>query len=360
MKIKINGKYYDFFNDVTIQTSLAAVASTFSFTAKYDPVNPVHKELFRPLTYFPVIFYDDDDDRLLATCTLIQHRFNSEAAPNLTLFSGYSHGGVIEDCQIPPKAYPLESNNRTLNEIATRLLNLFNIKLIIYDSAIKECNQVIEKSVAKPEETIKDYLCKIAAQKNVIISHDIHGNIIMFRPDVTALPKLYLTQENTLTMGNDVNGQGLHSDLTSIRQPAKGDGNNPFTNDYEDLPDFDSNPSSFKISSIDTVKNPLVGTFRPSVDVLSSGTFYDTITAAKNRRAAELQNIKIPFSLNYWPKVSVGDVVEVMNPEIYINNRTRMIIESTSINESGDSKTMSGVLVLPETFNGNDPKNIFA
>jgi prophage tail gpP-like protein len=365
MKIKVKGRFYDFFNDVTINTPLASIASTFAFTAHESDV-PGNAELFRPLSFHRVQFFDDDM-RLLSTGTILNHRFNEEAMPDLVYFSGYSVPGVLEDSKIPPNSYPLESNGLSLEQIARKYLKYFDIPLIVYPEVAKECAEIIEKSVATPEETIKDYLCKIAAQKNVIVSHDIYGNLIMFRPKIKESPKLFLNDTNTLNISLEVNGQNMHSHYTSIRQPTKStEDTDAFDRDYdadagESFEDSFDKPKKkgFQIESISTIRNSLVKGYRPTVDVLSSGTFYTTTTAARNKMASELENIRISFSLNYWPKVSVGDVVEIQSVRRAIPNKVRMIIDSTVISESSDQKTMSGTLVLPETFTGETPKNIF-
>lgn len=379
MQIKVNGKFYEYFNDASIATSLDAVASTFAFSGKYDPTNEVHRYLFKPLSYHKVEFFDETrlgerNKGLLSTGTVTNHSFNSAAAPNLTVLAGYSLPGVVEDCQIPFALYKkvgdteiqtvsLESIGLTLEQIIRKILKPFGLNVIVYDSVKKEAAQVIPKSVCSVEQTIKDYICKLANQKNVVVSHDIFGNLILFRPDIKAAPKLFLNQENTLTMSLNIDGQNIHSHITTVRQPTKNtDNSNPYasTNNAKSLSgDSDTADKTLKISSMDTVTNPLVGTFRPMIDILSSGTFYDTHRAAQNKRAAELKNIKIPFTLNYWPTVSVGDVIEVQNPEIFINNKVKMILESSVISENAESKTMSGVLVMPETFTGETPVNIF-
>lgn len=364
MKIKVNDKIYQYFDSVSINTSLTAVASTFTFLAYYDPDNDTHKEIFLPLS-FPRVQFFDDDDTLLSTGTLVHNDMTSSAEPSLAQASGYSVGGIMEDCTIPYSAYPLESNNQSLKQIATRFLKLLGVNLIVYDIVKAKCDEIIEKSVATPEQTVKEYLTKIAAQKNVIISHDIYGNVIMFRPDIKGEPKLRIQPENGVSMRLSVNGQAVHSELTSIRQPTKGDGSNAFEKDYSNLtndPDFPTGDTSksFKVSSVTTIKNPLVKAYRPSVDVLSSGTFYDTDTAVKQRRAKELENISIEFSMAYWPKISIGDIIEVYNPEIRINQWTRFVLSTTNISEDAKEKTMRGTLVLPETFTGEVPKNPFS
>lgn len=362
MRIKVQGKYYDYFDEFAIQTTLASVASTFGFRAYFDVNNPVHRILFKPLSYSTVQFYDDGDKgRLLSTGTILSHNMSEEAKPDLTQISGYSKSGIIEDCQISSKHYPLESNNLSLEQIAKKYCTPLGVNVIIYESVAKDCAETIKKSVARPEQTVKDYLTKIAAQKNVIISHDVNGNLIMFRPVISRKAALSITPTDGVRISLDINGQGIHSDLTSIRQPEKStDSSNPFTKNYNNQPNFGEEEAKFKIQSISTVKNPLVGIFRPSVDVLSSGTFYNTLTAAKNRMASELENIQFSVNLGYWPNVSVGDVVEITAPNLFIRKPTKLVVSSTVISQNSKSKSWAGTLVLPETFTGETPKNIFA
>ncbi len=363
MKAKVNNLYFLYFNEVIIDTRLDTVASTFTFFAKYDPDIPGHKELFKPLSYAKIEFFDDDD-RLLSTGRIVRWSSKSTSEPNLWQLSGYSLPGVLDDCQIPYNLYPLESNYKNLAQITDRLLKPFDLKNIVYDIVTKECAQAIAKTVAKPEETIKDYICSVANQKNVVVSHDIHGNLIMFRPDVKGKPKLTLTSENTLTMELDVDGTRIHSHITTLRQPSRG-GNpdeafgsiNINVKSFDDL-DQDRG-QTFKVSSVDTVVNPLVKVYRPTVDRLTRLSFYDTNRAALNLRATELKNIRIDFSLDHWAKISIGDIIEVINPELYINNKVKMVLESTVITENSKQKTMTGSLVLLETFTGDEPQNIF-
>lgn len=367
MKIKVNGKDYIYFNDVVINTPLDSVASTFTFLGFYDQTNPLHVELFKPLSYARVEFFDEDragsaNKGLISTGTIVHWAFKSSSEPNLVQLSGYSLPGVLDDCQIPYKAYPLETDNGTLEQIGNKLCGLFNIKQIVYNIVSKEAAQLIPKTVAKIDETIKNYLCKVANQKNVVVSHDIHGNLILYRPDITAPIKLSLNQQNTLTMELEVDGTKIHSEITTIRQPTRGNGGNDVTDEVNNSQV--NNPDApggkvFKISSIDTVYNRLVNTYRPYVDRLTNGTFYDTHRAALNMRASQLKNIRVTFALNYWAPISIGDIIEVINPEIFINNKVKMVLESTVIQESSTRKTMTGSLVLLETFTGDEPQNIF-
>jgi len=367
MKIKVAGKFYNYFNAVVISTTLDTIASIFTFTAFYDQDNPDHKILFKPLSYYKIEFFHDEDTGggLIMTGTITHHSFKSSKENNLVQISGYSLPGVLDDCQIPYSLYPLESDNRTLAQIVARLITPFHLNVITYPVVTKEASQLIAKTVAKVDETIKDYLCKVANQKNVVISHDIHGNVILFRPDISAATKLTLTGQNTLEMELAIDGTKIHSDITCLRQPSRSKGENQFEGeedaDQATNPDAESNGQgkAFKIESINTVKNPLVQAYRPMVRRLTKLSFYDTNRAALNMRAAELKNIRVLFALDHWEPISVGDIIEVLNPEIFINNKARMVLESTVIQESSERKTMTGVLVLAETFTGDEPQNIF-
>jgi len=344
MKLRINGKYYLYFNDFTISTTLDSVASTFAFTLKRDFKNLVQKDLTRPLAFHQVELFDDFN-KLLLNGTIINNGFNSSAAPNLVQLSGYSAGGVLEDCTIDYALYPLESINRTLKEIAERLLKSFGLKLIIAPNVKDECNKPYTKSVAEPDGTIKDYLAKLAAQRNIVLSHDIYGNIIFFKPNIKAQSLGLFTAENTLNMSLDVNGQGMHSKITTIRQPSK------------KSTDLFSDESG--VTGVDTENNPLIQKHRPFVEVMSSGSDTDTSKSAKNTLAAELKGIKVTLDLDRWIEVMAGDIIEVMNEEIFLYAPTRLMIESMTKFEDSGKKGMSLSLVLPETFTGDTPKNIF-
>ena len=363
MKIKINGNYYRFFNDFTLSDQLDTVAARFAFSAKYDPADTAMADIFRPLGFQPVQFFDDDDN-LFFTGTILDHDFNSKATPELVAIAGYSLGGVLEDCTLPYKTPPaakvsatkidfssttinsFESSGRSLKEIAQRLVGYFGLQLIIDPSVTNDCNQVFVKSVAKPRGTIKEYLSKLAAQKNVVMGHGINGEIIFFRPNVNAPSVGLYNGQNTLNMRFKIAGQGLHSDLTCMRQASK-----------DTKIDFDSAGGA---GSVDSVTNPLVKLYRPFVDFLTSGSGKDTGRGAKNAMADELRNIKLTFDLPRWDKLFPGDILEVQNPEVRLNHPTRLIVEETTRYQKSTEKTMGIICVMPESFTGGQPKDIFA
>jgi prophage tail gpP-like protein len=184
--------------------------------------------------------------------------------------SGYSLGGILEDCNIPLSAYPLESLQRSLKEISEKLLAIFNLRLVIAPNVSQQANAIYKKTVAEPSESIASYISKLASQRNIVLGHNENGDLVFFRPNANAAPKFFFTQNNTRNMGWSINGQGLHSSVEVLRQPS------------------DDNEG---VSLADSALNPLVRLKRPSVSVLSSGTETDTKFAADNKMASELANM---------------------------------------------------------------------
>lgn len=339
MKITINNKKYFSFNNFSVQLNLDAVASSFSFIAKFDPDNVDHKELFRPLS-FPKIEVFKDDGTLLLTGIIVTHEFNSTSKPDLVKVSGYSTGGILEDVNIPYSAYPLESINRSLKDISVRLMDLFGVQLIIDESVTREVNLIYKKSVASPTDTIKGYLSKLTAQRNIVMTHDNKGRVIYKKINTNGVSKIFFNTSNTTKISLGARGQSMHSEISVIRQPS------------------DENKN---LSPVDTIKNNLVGRFSPVVKTLSSGTDTDTSKAADNVLAAEIMNgISVNITAPRWENLLPGDIVDVQSEKAYLYNRTRMIIKSITFSENNTSNTMSLAVVLPESFTGEQPKDIFS
>lgn len=337
MKIKINGNFYNFFNNISINYKLDSVASTFSFAARFNPDNKLHREIFKPLQYHSVEILSNNDE-LLLTGTVVATNLTSSSNRELQTISGYSKAGVIEDCTIPVSSYPLEKNKVSLDNIVRSVLQGFDVSYVVDKTAQLEMKMVYDKTVAGATETIKSFISKLASQRNIILSHNEKGDLLFFKPDFNSKSKLFLTVENTLTMKLNANGQSLHSKVSVIRQPSK---------------------DNSSLSPVDTVTNHLVALKRPIVKVLSSGNETDTKKAADNIMAEELKNISFDVELNRIENVKPGDLVDVLNPEISIYKRTTLVISSCVLKQTSSSETMSINLVLPETFTGKQPKNIF-
>jgi len=366
MKILINGRNCENFTGISITRNLDSIASTFGFKVRFNPENDDHKELFKPLQYHKVEIFKDDGV-LLFTGVILGHAFESDSTSNLLAISGYSLSGILEDVTIPPSMYPLESTGRSLREIANKLCNAYGIEVVYLldgDADIdsnftkdvttknvrsfkpkkkkafksKEADRVFKKTTADSTESVKSYIAKLTSQRNILLSHNAKGQVVMFKPDTNAKPKYYFNKDNTLRMSSQWNGQGMHSIINVVRQPSK---------------------DNAGVSTVDVAKNPLIGVFRPTTKVLSSGEDTDTKKAADNELAAELKNITVKVELQgLFDDIIPGDLINIHNHEIYSFAYSRWIVSSITLNKDESSETTSLDLVLPETYNGEIPKPI--
>lgn len=347
MVLKVGNTKIDKFSGIDITLKYDSVASTFAFTFYYDRNNPELKQLAKYGSYARCQIIDDDNT-VLITGTILSQAFEDGATKSLTGVSGYSVPGVLEDCEIPTSLYPLQSDGKTLKEIAEYLLKPFNIGLVIdqwenFTDIVDKSNEVIATITAEPKQSVKSYLSEIAAQKNIIIGHTSTGQLRFTRAYANG-PSLHHFSSGMPNVKINVNfdGQGMHSEITVLKQ-ADIDGGN---------------------AGDATVINPYVSSYRPTVKIQTTGTDITTEMAAKNLLAAELKNIKITITLGGLEKfryngnkIRPNSLIDITSPECNINKRTQFFIEQVQLVENNTEQIAILTCVVPEVHNGNSPIN---
>lgn len=334
----------DFFAKFSLNLKYDAVGSAFTFEFYFNPDNPEHRILATPARYNLAKVYHKGE--LLLTGFILSQAFDKKPVESLTPFSGYSVPGVLEDSQIPPMAYPLQSDGLSLKQIAEKLLKPFKIKIDIDSHVASTMNEVYEKATAEPTETVKEFLCKLATQKNIIVSHTPGGHLLFTRALTDKLPVFHFDGSQPGTeLSLSFNGQGMHSPIWAIKQADKKGGN----------------------AGEAMIENPYVPkdttAFRPKVIIQSSGTDNDTLKTAKNELAEELKGIVLTIVTDRWDLtdkvITPNNTITVIAPELFIFKKTLFFIES--VNLTGDPTKLTATLtcVLPEVYNGKIPKNIF-
>jgi prophage tail gpP-like protein len=345
MILKVGNIKVEKFSGIDITLKYDSVASTFAFTFYYDRNNPEVKQLANYGSYARCKIIDDDGTTLI-TGTVLSQAFEDGATKSLTGISGYSIPGVLEDCEIPVSLYPLQSDGKTLKQIAEYLLRPFGIGLVIdewdnFTEIVDSANEVIPKIAAEPKQTVKSYLSEIAAQKNIIISHTAGGDLRFTRAYANG-PSLYHFTSGipNVKIGVNFDGQGMHSSITIVKQADMQAGN----------------------AGEASVNNPYVQSFRPSVKIQTTGTDITSELAAKNALAAELKNIKVTISIgglqNFrWNgnKIRPNCLVDITSPECNINRKTQFFVEQVQLIENNDGQTAVLTCVVPEVHNGQTP-----
>ena len=347
MRIKIEDKFVNFFNNASVVLKLDSIGSVFSFSTHFSANDPEYQEILKPLQYRKVELYTEENE-LFFTGNIINHTFKSDKNRNLVTISGYSKAGILEDCTIPLKEYPLESNKQSLLDICTRLCGFYGIKVKVAtnisnlvnetvkskkrnDDLRQRANQVYGRTTASPTETIKDYLARLCSQKNIILSHDQFGNVLLFQPEYDQLPKYFFTKGNTLEMELTFNGQAMHSEIDVITQPSDDDSENVVLNGKS--------------------LNTLIPIFRPTSKVLNSGE--DFRQTAKNELANELSNIKLTIKLQgIFKNLYPGEIVNIHNHYIYCYAYNRFMIESVEFTMQANEDVTILNCLIPEAFTG--------
>lgn len=341
MILKINNRKFDFFANVAVSLKYDSVASAFSFDAFFNPDNPDHKDLFKPAAFYRAVV--EHNGQKLITGTLLSPVFRDSAKTQTVNITGYSLPGVLEDCEIPTSVYPLQSNGLSLKNIAEKIIKPFGIKLVVDASVSSRVDATYKISKAEHSQTVKSYLSELASQKKVMVTHDADGNLVFTEAKTKQTPLFDFTDGMPgFEYEHSFDGQSCHSEITILGQ-ATAEG---------------ANARQGKIT------NPYCSAFRPRVVQQSSGTDNDSPLAARNILSEELKVVKLKITLDRWELdgklVMPNNIITVTNPRLYLYKKTNFFIESVDFTGTAESQTCVLNCVLPEVYNNQDPKNIYA
>ena len=346
MNLKVNHRLgitdVKYFNSFNMTLKYDSVGSTFAINVYFDPRNKEHAEM-ACVSHFHEAIVEHNGETLI-TGFILSQVFNKTSTKQLVQFGGYSKPGVLEDSNIPPDLYPLQTDGLTFAQIAKKLIQPFKLKMVIDPEVSSVMNKAIPKTTASNTQTIKDYLTEIATQRNVIITHNEKGDLVFTKAKTNLAPICKISEG---TIGTDIelsfNGQGVHSHITVMKQ-ANSDGGN--AGEY-------------------TIQNPYCLIVKRYKTIIQSSGDDNTIQeTAKQALAAELKEaITLTITTDRWDIngkiIRPNNLITVYSPENFIYKDTDFFIES--VQYTGDEKKTTAVLtcVLPEVYNGKTPKNIF-
>lgn len=342
---RFKNRKVDFFNEVSFNLAYDSIASQFGFSFYFNPDNVEHKELSCVSHFHEVVIKHNDVQFLKGQIT--NQSFSASSKKELSNFSGYSLPGVLEDCQIPPSIYPLQSDGLSLSQIAAKLIKPFNLEMVVDPSVASKMNKSFKTTTATETQTVKDYLTKLASQKDIIMSHDEFGRLLFTQAATTKQPILYIDLTKPTPDGvkysMEYDGQNMHSHITLLGQSSIDGGN---AKEY-------------------TIRNPYVigSVYRPKVMSQSSGDDIDTSLAARRALGNELRNVKVTITIDKWllndDFIRPNNTISIYAPELYLYNKQDWFIES--VNYSADNRSETCVLncVLPYCYNDDEVVNIF-
>lgn len=340
--IKINGKRFEHFTDFSCTLNFGAIASTFGFSALFEPSSAEHRRLFKPFSYNSIQVYYNGE--LLINGIALSPTFTSEAKPTLTTISGYSKTGVLEDCTAPKSLYPLQFEGMTFREIATSILNKFNLKLIVDESVLSEVDTSYDSVEINETQKIKSFLTELAVQRNMILTHTNNGDVL-------------ITRVNT----NKKVSQNFNQGMTGYKQSLSTNGQSMFSEVYA-LKDQDIELDNAG-DSIDS--NPYVSAFRPATVKQTTGDDVTTPNISRMALGAMIKNsirLAIQSSQANWTNgklIKPSDIITVTNPDLYLFKSTKFFVDSVTLTQGKAQDTATIQCVLPESYNNEPITNVF-
>ena len=346
---RFRNRKVEFFNKVRIQLKHDSIASTFSFIFYFDPFNIELKEL-SCVTHFHEVTLEYNGE-LVLTGVLTSQKFIQGTSEKMMSFGGYSKSGVWGDVNIPPSIYPLQSDGLSLKNIANKLVRPFvrnyGLAMKIDPKVSKIMNGVFKKTTASATQTIKDYVLRIASQKDIILSHNAKGEIFFTKAKTEQKPIIeWDTTKGTVPgvdFSMDYNGQAMHSHITMMKSASIDGGN----------------------AGQVTVRNPYVigSVFRPKTMTQTSGDDNSTRLAARRAVGNELRNVKLTIKLDRWDIdgkiVRPNNIISHFAPKLYLYHRADWFIESVDLDGDESSQTATLHCVLPEVYNDKKIISIF-
>lgn len=340
IKLEINGENYQFFESYSIDLRFDAIASSISFSAFFDADSPTHKKLFKPFSYNSLKVYFDST--LLLTGYIVSHTFPDSNKPEPVAVSGYSKTGVLEDCKIHQDSYPLQYANLSLLDIVKKLCKPYDIEVIYDDEVEAIVNASIVSETAKETDTVKEYLASICNQRNVVLTHNEKGQIVLTKAKAAATPIDSFTTSKLINPTLSTNGQGMFKTATIMRQAGLDEEN----------------------AGQSVVENPFVSITRSTTIVQTSGDNSTIEDTAKDVLSKQLKSISFNFSLRdiFYRNGSLvlpNNVILIKNKQNYLYNYTKFFVERVTLNGNSKGNTADLKCVIPEVYTKETPINIF-
>lgn len=327
MRIVIDDKDYKFFTKYSVELNFSKVGSTFQFSG----TKPI---LTNQLTYPKVQIFrtneEDNSEELILTGVLLNQPRTMSAKPSEYSFNGYSLTGVLEDCSLSVDS--TQFNKLSIKEIIEKVLSPFSLLLSYTDNVSEDINKSTEEVNANLTDTCKTFINSLVSQKNIILSHNNKGELLLTRKDLEEQTPAYTFVEGEkgfLSATLTINGQEMHSQIKVLREAS-------------------SNPDAAEF----TIKNPyIVNSFRPLSKIQTSGDVFDVQKSARMELNKELARIRVTIESLIF--VNSGETIIVNSPTLGVDGYAVFLVETCKINGSISSETYTLNCALSDAYSSD-------
>lgn len=335
--LSINGERFRFWESVSIRRSLDTFDS-IQFSAPFEENNQAFRETFRPFSYKPTSITVGGVP--LFTGTMLTPVPAMEENRRTVSVGAYSLPGVLNDCNSPASAFPLEFNGQKLGDIARSICAPFGLSVEITANE----GPVFERVASEPSKKAYQFLIGLAQQRNAVIASTPLGKLLIQQSVAVGSPVARLAQGSAplVSIAPQFAEQDYYSHITGMQPAVIG------------LP-----------GGKYTVKNPrLEGVIRPH-----TFTANDTLTAdikeAVEAKAGRMFANVVSYSAvvstwrdfrgNLW---TPNTTLTLNAPGAMVYSDYEFIIRSVELVQNDKSESAVLTLVLPGAFDGKIPETL--
>ena len=333
----IDGEDFKFWADLEINRPIDSFA-TFSLNSPFDPDVPLLRETFEPFSYKSVEL-KIDGEQLLTGVLFVRPQIAPTS--NTVACSGYSKPGVLNDCEFPQSAYPLEFDELNLRTIAEKAAQPFSVDVIFNTSP----GVVFEQVAATPSAKVLAFLIGLAKQRSLLISDSTAGEMVFFTPIASgpAVAAIHQDQDRFIDGAPSFNDQKYFSSVTGLSPNVIA-----------------------RFSEEFTVENThLSGIIRPHTFNIEDTTDVDIQTVVKAKAGRMFADaVGYDITLQGWRDDNgsiwtPNKLVKLLAPGMMVYRESDLIIKSVKLKRAGQGGDTAALkLVLPGAYNGKIPETL--
>lgn len=338
MAVLINGKRFKFWDKIRIIDSLDTL-DTIEFSAPFDVGLLDFKEAFRPFSFQSVVVTVGGDPIFTGTMLTPIPVIKNES--KTISVNCYSLPGVLNDCTMPASSQTMEFKGQGLREILSSLLLPFGLSVEFQ----ADQGEVFTDPIAiEPTETVLTFIIKLLKQRNLILSSDSKGKLIILKSAELGNPVGRLEQgvSPVLAVTPNFNPQKCFSHMTGLEPVGIGSAGSQFT---------------VKNSRLLDVVRPFTFTAPDTSD----GTLKTAVEATVGRMFGNMVSYSVRVATHRNPsgdRWAANTTVILHAPDAMVYNDYEFIIRSVEFEKDEKTETATLNLVLPGSFSGKIPNTL--
>lgn len=337
VSILISGEEWTAWTSMQLRRSVDKFAEA-SFEAPFDPERKRFRDTFRPFAYRPMNVLVDS--ATFFTGTMIGIDPKRDQSSNVVSASGYSLPTVLQDCNAPESAYPLELNELKLGEIARTLLDPFRLTVELQGSDGAPFRRV----ALDPDKTVFSLLADLAKQRGLIIGDNGSGAVVFKQSAKAGVPVArFVEGEPPLTSVTPrFAPQAYFSEITGIAKARAGREGSQYTVINGRLGDR-LRPHTFKVDDTDDADLPAA------------------VFAKMGRMFGNMLEVEIGVPTWRDPQGQLFEpdtTVTLLAPGSMIYEETDFLVRDVTYAQDTQETNATLTLALPGAFSGEIPDKL--